>query len=50
MGNVFAAGVSPMFTLLIEDLHCSTNQAAHLTTYALLMLGLSVCGKKSLLA
>ncbi|GAM38203.1 MFS transporter [Talaromyces pinophilus] len=41
MGNVFAAGVPPLFSLLIEDLHCSTNQAAHLTTYALLMLGLA---------
>ncbi|KUL88784.1 hypothetical protein ZTR_03523 [Talaromyces verruculosus] len=41
MGNVFAAGVPPLFSLLIEDLHCSPNEAAHLTTYALLMLGLA---------
>jgi hypothetical protein len=46
MGNVFAAGVPPLFSLLIEDLHCSTNQAAHLTTYALLMLGLAVSEKE----
>lgn len=42
MGNVFTAGIPPLFSLLIEEFHCSTNEAAHLTTYALLMLGVAV--------
>jgi hypothetical protein len=42
MGNVFTAGTPPLFSLLIEEFQCSTNEAAHLTTYALLMLGLGV--------
>lgn len=42
MGNVFAAGISPLFALLIEDFHCTINEASHLASYALLMLGLSV--------
>ena len=42
MGNVFAAGISPLFGLLIEEFHCSTDQASHLAPYALLMLGVSV--------
>jgi hypothetical protein len=42
MGNVFAAGISPLFGLLIEEFHCSVDQASRLATYALLMLGLSV--------
>jgi MFS family permease len=41
MGNVFAAGISPLFSLLIEEFHCSVDQASRLATYALLMLGLS---------
>ncbi|KAM3070204.1 hypothetical protein ACMFMF_008557 [Clarireedia jacksonii] len=41
MGNVFAAGISPLFSLLIEEFHCSVDQASRLASYALLMLGLS---------
>ncbi|KAF4625224.1 hypothetical protein G7Y89_g12948 [Cudoniella acicularis] len=41
MGNVFAAGISPLFSLLIEEFHCSIDQASRLASYALLMLGLS---------
>jgi MFS family permease len=41
MGNVFAAGISPLFGLLIQEFHCSINEASRLATYALLMLGLS---------
>ncbi|EED16272.1 MFS transporter, putative [Talaromyces stipitatus ATCC 10500] len=43
MGNIFTSGIPPLFSLLIEDFHCSANEAAHLTTYALLMLGLANC-------
>lgn len=42
MGNVFAAGISPLFGLIIEEFHCSTDEASRLASYALLMLGLSV--------
>jgi hypothetical protein len=42
MGNVFAAGVPPLFGLLIEEFHCTIDEASHLPTYALLTLGLIV--------
>ncbi|KAH7304643.1 putative MFS transporter [Rhexocercosporidium sp. MPI-PUGE-AT-0058] len=41
MGNIFAAGISPLFGLLIAEFHCSVEEASRLATYALLMLGLS---------
>ncbi|KUJ16924.1 MFS general substrate transporter [Mollisia scopiformis] len=41
MGNVFAAGISPLFGLVIKEFHCSVDQASRLASYALLMLGLS---------
>ncbi|PVH68841.1 putative MFS transporter [Cadophora sp. DSE1049] len=41
MGNVFAAGISPFFGLLIQEFHCSPEQASRLASYALLALGLS---------
>ncbi|KAH6669059.1 putative MFS transporter [Halenospora varia] len=40
MGNVFAAGISPLFGLLIQEFHCSVDEASRLASYALLMLGL----------
>jgi hypothetical protein len=42
MGNVFAAGISPLFAILISEFHCSVDEASWLASYALLMLGLSV--------
>jgi hypothetical protein len=42
LGNAFAAGVPPLFGLLIEEFHCTTNEASRLATYALLMLGVAV--------
>lgn len=42
MGNVFAAGVSPLFGLMIKEFHSSVDEASRLATYALLMLGLAV--------
>lgn len=42
MGNFFAAGISPLFGLLIMEFDCSVDQASRLASYALLMLGLSV--------
>jgi hypothetical protein len=42
LGNVFAAGVPPLFGLLIEEFHCSIDEASRLATYALLMLGVAV--------
>ncbi|KAH8588842.1 major facilitator superfamily domain-containing protein [Bisporella sp. PMI_857] len=41
MGNVFAAGVPPLFDLLIQDFRCSIEEASRLTSYSLLMLGLA---------
>lgn len=42
MGNVFAAGISPLFSLLMQDLHCTATEVSRLPGYALLMLGLAV--------
>ncbi|KAL1629765.1 hypothetical protein SLS56_005288 [Neofusicoccum ribis] len=41
MGNVFAAGISPLFSLLMQDLHCTATEVSRLPGYALLMLGLA---------
>ncbi|RYC80728.1 hypothetical protein BFJ63_vAg16387 [Fusarium oxysporum f. sp. narcissi] len=38
---MYASGVSPLFELIIKDLHCTQQQASELTTYVLLTLGLS---------
>ncbi|KAH8671768.1 major facilitator superfamily domain-containing protein [Tricladium varicosporioides] len=40
MGNVFAAGISPLFGLLVQEFHCSVDEASRLASYALLMLGI----------
>lgn len=42
LGNMFAAGVTPLFGLIIEDFHVSANEVSTLSSYALLALGLSV--------
>jgi hypothetical protein len=42
MGNVFAAGVPPLFGLFIQEFHCTIDEASRLATYALLTLGLAV--------
>ncbi|TVY54143.1 putative MFS-type transporter [Lachnellula cervina] len=41
LGNVFAAGVPPLFSLLIEEFHCTSDEASRLPIYALLMLGVA---------
>ncbi|KAF4448968.1 hypothetical protein F53441_7618 [Fusarium austroafricanum] len=41
LGNAWCAGLSPVFGLIIQELHCSQSQASNLVTYALLTLGLS---------
>ncbi|RFN50608.1 hypothetical protein FIE12Z_5111 [Fusarium flagelliforme] len=41
LGNAWCAGLSPLFGLIIQELHCSQSQASNLVTYALLTLGLS---------
>ncbi|KAH7255093.1 major facilitator superfamily domain-containing protein [Fusarium redolens] len=41
LGNTWASGLSPVFGLIIQELHCSQTQASDLATYALLALGLS---------
>ncbi|KAF5707351.1 major facilitator superfamily transporter [Fusarium globosum] len=41
LGNAWAAGLSPVFGLIIQELHCTQDQASNLPTYALLALGLS---------
>lgn len=42
MGNVFAAGLPPLFESLIADIECTIEQASLLPGYALLALGLAV--------
>ncbi|KAL6917093.1 hypothetical protein ACHAPO_009358 [Fusarium lateritium] len=41
LGNAWCAGLSPVFGLIMQELHCSQSQASNLVTYALLTLGLS---------
>ncbi|KIX09238.1 uncharacterized protein Z518_00317 [Rhinocladiella mackenziei CBS 650.93] len=41
LGNAYAAGVPPLFQLIIEDFHVSQEAASQLSTYVLLALGLS---------
>lgn len=42
MGNVFSAGITPLFSLLIKDFGCTIDEASNLASFALLMLGMSV--------
>ncbi|EWZ94050.1 hypothetical protein FOWG_04431 [Fusarium oxysporum f. sp. lycopersici MN25] len=39
--NVFASGISPLFGLIMQEFHCTENEASQLGTYVLLTLGLS---------
>jgi len=41
LGNVFAAGVSPLIGLFVEDLHMSEVDASRLPTWSLFALGVS---------
>ncbi|OKO99169.1 hypothetical protein PENSUB_8556 [Penicillium subrubescens] len=41
LGNMFAAGITPLFGLIIEDLGVSTVKVSKLSSYAVLALGLS---------
>jgi MFS family permease len=41
LGNIFAAGVSPLIILFVEDLDMSVTQASQLSSWALLSLGIS---------
>ncbi|KAG2413252.1 hypothetical protein HFD88_002441 [Aspergillus terreus] len=41
LGNMFAAGITPLFALIMEDLKVSTVKVSTLSSYALLALGLS---------
>ncbi|RYC85897.1 hypothetical protein BFJ63_vAg11206 [Fusarium oxysporum f. sp. narcissi] len=41
LGNVFASGISPLFGLIMQEFHCTENEASQLGTYVLLTLGLS---------
>ena len=42
LGNMFAAGITPLFALIMEDLKVTTVKVSTLSSYALLALGLSV--------
>jgi hypothetical protein len=42
MNNVFASGIPPLFGLIIEEFHCTAEQASLLASYAQLTLGLAV--------
>lgn len=42
LGNMFAAGITPLFALIMEDLKVNTVKVSTLSSYALLALGLSV--------
>ncbi|KAH8700320.1 major facilitator superfamily domain-containing protein [Talaromyces proteolyticus] len=41
MNNVFAAGIAPLFGLIMEEFHCDLQQVSQLSSYTLLMLGLA---------
>ncbi|KXH65558.1 hypothetical protein CSAL01_02957 [Colletotrichum salicis] len=41
LGNAFAAGAPPLFSRIISELHCTSEEASQLSTYVLLTLGLS---------
>ncbi|KAN0117915.1 putative MFS transporter [Hyaloscypha variabilis] len=41
LGNMFAAGVSPLIILFVEDLHMTVTRASQLSSWALLSLGIS---------
>jgi MFS family permease len=41
LGNIFAAGVSSLIILFVEDLHMTITKASQLSTWALLALGIS---------
>jgi hypothetical protein len=42
MENVFAAGLAPLFGSIIENLGCTTTEASHLPSYAMLGLMMAV--------
>ena len=42
MGNVFSAGVAPLFGSIAPDLRCTTTEVSRLPGYAMLMLGVGV--------
>lgn len=42
LGNVYAAGVPPLFSLLIQEFKITSEEASQLSTYTLLTLGISV--------
>jgi hypothetical protein len=42
LGNVFASGISPLFGLIMQEFHCTENEASQLGTYVLLTLGLGM--------
>ncbi|OBR11181.1 Major facilitator superfamily transporter [Colletotrichum higginsianum IMI 349063] len=41
LGNAFAAGAPPLFSRIIQELNCTSEEASQLSTYVLLTLGLS---------
>ncbi|KAI8712250.1 MFS domain-containing protein [Fusarium sp. LHS14.1] len=41
LGNAWSAGISPIFGLIIRELNCTQSQASDLTTFSILMLGIS---------
>ncbi|KAB5550742.1 major facilitator superfamily domain-containing protein, partial [Coniochaeta sp. 2T2.1] len=43
IGNVFGAGISSLFGLIMQEFHCTENEVSQLGTYVLLTLGLSNC-------
>jgi hypothetical protein len=47
LGNMFAAGVSPLIILFVEDLHMTVTRASQLSSWALLSLGISVFAVKT---
>ncbi|CAG9957087.1 unnamed protein product [Clonostachys rosea f. rosea IK726] len=41
LGNAFAAGAPPLFSLIIQEFHITQDEASQLSTYVLLTLGIS---------
>lgn len=42
LGNVYAAGITPLFSQIIAEFHISSDEASQLSTYTVLSLGVSV--------
>ena len=42
LGNVYAAGIPPLYSQIITEFHIGTDEVSQLSTYTVLTLGVSV--------